>query len=101
MAFAVTTKFGGGTAVTCGTTATALDDTSIPYTEPRWIVVSNPSSNVPIYIAGAGVTATTGTMLRPGETYFAGCVASGTKLYCITASGTAQVSVVEGFGCGR
>lgn len=101
-AIALIVKPGNGTSVECSTTAAPLDDTTIPNDQPRVVVVTNPSSSAPVRIGGAGVTAATGTELRSPGTYSTmDCIGAGVQLYCITASGTATVSVTEYLGCPR
>ena len=64
-------QFGRGTAVTCGTTATALDDSTVGAVA-RHLIVCNPSSGALVYLGGATVTVATGLPLRPGDCWNSG-----------------------------
>ena len=89
--------WGRGTTVTCGTTATALDDTSIDDALDRYLTVVNPGDSAgTIYFGASNVTVANGTPLAPGKTFGSGeRVDGGVKLYCIVASGTVAVRVRE------
>ena len=64
-------SFGAGTAVTCGVTATALDDSTVGAVA-RHFIVCNPSSGALVYLGGATVTVATGLPLRPGDCWNSG-----------------------------
>lgn len=95
LAAAAIVRIGTGTAVEVGTTATKLDDASVPNTGPRYIVVCNPSGNGLVHIGGASVTTANGLPLRPGDCWVSGDrVDPAVSVYAIAAS-TQTVRVQE------
>lgn len=78
------------TAVTCATTATAAPASVLTY---RTTLTVTNNSDVTIYLGGSAVTTSTGIPLLPGAS-FQDDVAHATY-YCIVASGTANLRVLE------
>ena len=87
----------GGTAVTCATTATLADDTDVPDTEHRHVLICNLSGNAVVYVKSSNtVTIANGIPIRPGDCWSSGRkVAGGTRMYCIS-SAPSEVRVSEG-----
>jgi len=86
-AHARVTKIGRGTAVTVGTAAVALDDTTVDNALPRYVTVCNPSGNVDLFIGDATVTTATGLPIRSGQCWTSGeRVDGGVQVYGIAAS---------------
>jgi len=79
-------------AVTVGNTATALPTT--PLANRKSIAVRNNSGTVTIYVGGSDVTTANGYPVLPYEGLPFN-MSSGALLYGITASGTADVRVLE------
>ena len=86
-------KLGGtptATAVVCGTTATTTP--MVALAKRTSLCIQN-SSGVPVYIGGSTVTTSTGILLNVADSF---CDDVGlTAYYCIVASGTATVRVLE------
>ena len=103
LALARIVRQGTGTKVTCTTTPTLLDDTSVPNSAPRWMLIQNRYGNAPVVIGRhvpdtSPLTYDKGIELR-GDQAYAPAERVGTEseaqLYCITASGTVDVRVRE------
>lgn len=87
----------GTDAVACATTATAAD-TSVPNTAVgRYYSVCNPSdATATVYVGDSDVTTSTGTPVAAGKCWSSGVrVAKNKTPYCIVASGTQSVRVME------
>lgn len=95
-AYAAFSVIGNGTCVTVGTTATELDDTSLPNDSDRYVLIHNESEDTPIRVGGQTVTASTGILVAPGEKFPSGDKLTGkNNFWAITASGEARVCVQE------
>lgn len=88
-------RVGRGAAVTVGTSATPLRDESVPQTARRAIAVCVPEAAAgPVYVGGAGATASTGMPVDPGRCYSV-ILDPGEVLYGIVESGSVAVRVQE------
>lgn len=96
-ALARITSIGKGTAVSCATTATAADDTTIVNTIDRYVTICAPSdATSTVYIGNSTVTTSTGIPLTAGKCWSSGeRVEPSLQAYCIVASGTQSVRVLE------
>jgi hypothetical protein len=93
LALARIVRIGSGTAVTCGTTPTLLDDASVPDSIDRFISARLASGSGVIYIghhtAAKPLTVANGTPLYDKERFESGeRVQAGLQYYCIASTPT-------------
>lgn len=89
----------GTAAVSCATTATAADTSTIPNTAVgrRYSVCVPSTATAAVYVGDSDVTTATGTEVTAGKCWSSGeaRVAKNKTPYCIVASGTVEVRVTE------